>query len=608
MPEKPASTTSNEEHIEKDVIERLLSNELSLRKRIFLRLAANRSLALLSVLGLIVGTLVGLLMVGFEAVITWSHTVITNGGTVRPDDFSAMPALNRFLAPIGGGLFIALVLVRAKAQERLSGIAHVINQLSHHDSMLPSRNAIFQFWGACMALASGMSVGREGPAIHLGAALAGYGGRRGLLPANATRILVACGTAAAVAASFNTPLAGVVLAMEVILMEYSIAGFAPIILAAVGATTVAQVFHGTLPTFAVPDIELASLTELPWLVFVGVVLGCMSRALGTFIDRVTAAVSNWSLYAKLSFAGLVCGGFGFFVPEVMGVGYTTVDKTLIGDYTLGFILILLILKLVASSIAIAMGVPGGIIGPTIVTGVLAGAALGYIGRSFGLDEVSPIAFYALLGMGAMMGATLHAPLAALTAMLELTSNPNVILPGMLVVIVAYLTNRVGFNGQSIFLRILERQGEPWEPDPREQAMQQTAVATTLDDNAIALDATMSVGHLVEAAAEYHLIVVPSINCLYSGADLLEWQQHNMPDYADDAMIDIAATGVRNKHCLPIRAGASVYSAYVQLSRGETQSFYVVWPAEFNNANTPTILGVLGEDAVRGYVKLKYCRL
>ena len=601
-------TPSTTDESEKDVIERLLSNNLTLRRRIFLRMAANRSLALLSVLGLLVGVLVGLLMVGFEALITWSHTIITNGGTVRPDDFSTMPPINRLLAPIGGGLFIALVLIRANAQERFSGIPHVINQLSHHDSMLPARNALFQFWGACMALASGMSIGREGPAIHLGAALAGYGGRRGLLPANATRILVACGTAAAVAASFNTPLAGVILAMEVILMEYSIAGFAPIILAAVGATAVSQVFHGTLPTFAVPNIELASLTELPWLVFVGVVLGCMSRALGTMIELISTAVSNWSLYAKLSTAGLICGGFGFFVPEVMGVGYTTVDKTLLGEYALGFTLVLLVLKLVASSTAIAMGVPGGIIGPTIVTGALAGAALGYIGRSFGVDEVSPIAFYALLGMGAMMGATLHAPLAALTAMLELTSNPNVILPGMLVVIVAYLTNRVGFNGQSIFLRILERQGEPWVPDPREQAMQQTAVATTLDDDAIALEATVPVSTLIEAAHDYQWVVVPATNSLYSGSDLLEWQQQNMPDYSDEATIEVAATSVRNRHCLPIRAGASVYSAYLQLSRGETQSFYVVWPTEFEKSVTPKILGILGEDADRGYVKLEYCRL
>lgn len=608
MPDTQSNATSNNENIEKDVVDRLLSNDLTLLRRVFLKLAANRSLALLSVLGLLVGTLVGLLMVGFEALITWSHTIITNGGTVRPDDFSTMPAINRLLAPIGGGLFIALVLIRAKAQERFSGIAHVINQLSHHDSMLPSRNALFQFWGACMALASGMSVGREGPAIHLGAALAGYGGRRGLLPANATRILVACGTAAAVAASFNTPLAGVILAMEVILMEYSIAGFAPIILASVGATAVAHAFHGTLPTFAVPDVGLASLKELPWLVFVGVALGCMSRAFGTMIDLITTAVSNWSLYAKLSCAGLICGGFGYFVPEVMGVGYTTVDKTLLGEYALGFTLALLLLKLVASSAAIAMGVPGGVIGPTIVTGALAGAALGYIGRSFGVDEVSPIAFYALLGMGAMMGATLHAPLAALTAMLELTSNPNVILPGMLVVIVAYLTNRIGFNGQSIFLRILERQGEPWEPDPREQAMQQTAVATTLDDSAIALEPTVLVADLAQAADQHQWIVVPETNCMYSGADLLEWQQRNMPAYEDGASIEIAATGVRNKHCLPIRAGASVYSAYVQLSRGETQSFYVVWPTDFDKVSTPKILGVLGEDAVRGYVKLEYCRL
>lgn len=208
----------------------------------------------------------------------------------------------------------------------------------------------------------------------------------------------------------------------------------------------------------------------------------------------------------------------------------------------------------------------------------------------------------------MMGATLHAPLAALTAMLELSSNPNVILPGMLVVIVAYLTNRVGFNGQSIFLRILERQGEPWEPDPREQAMQQTSVATTLDDNATAVAPTILVADLAKAASEFQWVVVAQTNCLYSGADLLEWLQTNMPDYSDDAVIEVATTGVRNRHCLPIRAGASVYSAYLQLSRGETQSFYVVWPTDYHKTITPTILGILGEDAVRGYVKLEYCRL
>ena len=315
--------------------------------------------------------------------------------------------------------------------------------------------------------------------IHVGAACASQLGQALRLPNNSLRTLVACGVAAAIAASFNTPLAGVVFAMEVILLEYTLASFAPVILAAVVATLLSRIVFGAAVVVAVPDLQLVSLLELPWIVLLGVVIGGFAALYVAGIVRLDRWSRPWPVALRTTLAGVLCGACAWVAP-ILGLGYDTVEAALLGQLTLAVLATIVVAKLVATIGCAGLAVPGGMIGPMIVIGATAGGALGIIGHTMVPQWSAPPAFYATLGAAAMMGACLHAPLAALTAVLELTGNPNTLLPGMAAVVTALLVARAGFRQPALFVGLLRQRGLVYRVEPLTIALDRIGVAAVMD--------------------------------------------------------------------------------------------------------------------------------
>jgi H+/Cl- antiporter ClcA len=475
-----------------------------------------------------------------------------------------------------------------------------------HDAVLPFRNAIAHFFGAIVALASGFSVGREGPAIHMGATLANWPGRFGFLPSNLGRLLAASGAAAAVAASFNTPLAGVILAMEVVLMEYSIAGFAPVMLSAVGATVVTQYFHGSVRTFSVPPLELASLWELPWLALLGFVLGILAHNMVRLLDSFSRMMRNSKPWLRALVAGLITAAGAILVPQAMGLGYDSVNTALVGQMTVTAAFALLVAKLFMSTAAIGLGIPGGLIGPSVVIGAMAGTVIGWLGQFAVFAHTSPIAFYALVGMGTMMGAVLQAPLAAITAMLELTGNPNVILPGMFALMSGYITQKVIFQDEPLFLHVLSLRGIKQEKDARLRALQQTSVAAASNTNVMLLPSTVSVEVLREATKQTDWILARRARQLYRSTEIREWLNSHEEELLSGSTILLDKLPITAFRCRPIHAGASMWRAFNYLKTDEYDALYVRWPKW--RLPRGRIQGVITRDTLSGEVKLDYCPL
>ncbi|MDH3513362.1 MAG: chloride channel protein, partial [Gammaproteobacteria bacterium] len=185
------------------------------------RLARAEALPQLATLGVICGLLTGIVIIAFRMLIEVSQSLFLPGA--NPENYEGLTMAWRFLLPLAGGLVLGLVFQFLPAESRHVGVVHVMERLSYHQGRLPLRNAIVQFLGGAVSIIAGHSVGREGPAIHLGAASGSVAGRHLGLPNNSLRVLAGCGVAAAIAAAFNTPLAGVVFAMEVVIMEYTVA-------------------------------------------------------------------------------------------------------------------------------------------------------------------------------------------------------------------------------------------------------------------------------------------------------------------------------------------------------------------------------------------------
>ena len=440
------------------------------------RLAHADALPLLALLGLFCGLVTGGVIVLFRIFIDSVQMGFLPGGDV--ENYEGLSAFWRFTLPALGGLFIGLLFQLAGGAP--VGVVHVLERLAYFQGHLPLRNMLLQFVGGAMSIISGHSVGREGPSVHLGAASGSLLGQGLQLPNNSIQTLVACGAAAAIAASFNTPIAGVIFAMEVILMEYTIAGFAPVILAAVSATAVSRAAFGAAPAFIVPPMDMASLLELPYMLVMGIVIGTLAALFIGQLQRITLFGARFPIWQRMTLAGSFVGLCGVFVPAVMGIGYDTVNQAMLGELGLSFLLLVLAVKVLATTVGLGLGLPGGLIGPTLFIGACAGGALGIVAEYLFPGQVASPGFYAMLGMGAMMSATLQAPLAALMALLELTYNPHIILPGMLAVVLSDIIASHVFGRDSVFLVLLRARGLDYRSTPLAQALRRIGVASVMN--------------------------------------------------------------------------------------------------------------------------------
>ncbi|TNF89902.1 MAG: chloride channel protein, partial [Gammaproteobacteria bacterium] len=484
------------------------------------RLAHVEALPQLSILAVAVGLFTGGVILLFRVSIDFLAGWILPAGS---ESFELLSQVERFALPVIGAVLLALFMGRLSAADRRVGVVHVMERLSRHQGHLPLKNALVQFFGGILALVTGQSGGREGPAIHLGAASASLMGQAFRLPNNSIRVLVACGTASAIAGSFNTPLAGVIFAMEVVMMEYTLGSFIPVIIASVVTTVMTQYLFGAAPAFIVAEQELGSLTELPFIMLAGVVAGCVASAFIRCV-QLFAGLASRPFWMRALLAGVLTGLAAQIAPGIMGVGYDTVSSAMLGEIAVTSLLLIVVLKLVTSAAAVGLGLPVGLIGPVFVVGAALGGSLGYLGHYLQPDADISIALYVMLGMTAMMAAALQAPLAALMAVLELTANPSLMLPAMLIIVVASLTASVVFKQKSVFLSTLDTLGLKYPPDPVTAHLQRAGVISIMNRELVRLPAQCSFAEALDAMHSEPIWVVVetdpgNVRCVLSGADL-----------------------------------------------------------------------------------------
>lgn len=405
----------------------------------------------LTLLGVLSGILGGGVVLLFHVSIDLGQSLFLPLG--HSGNYEGLAPWQRLVLPVAGGLLLGVVFDLLPAAHRQVGITHLLRRLQTPGAeRLPWPNLVVQFLGALAAILTGHSVDKEGPSVHIGAASANLVGQRLRQAAEDDYTLIACGGAAAIAAAFNTPLAGIIFVVEVLKIRYEVSRYLPVIVASVSGAVMSRLVLGDHPAFTVLPHHLNGLWEYPNLILLGVAVGLLAVAFIHLCERTAVRTANWRCSLTFPLAGLVVGVLAQWTPEVMGTSYDTLEALLAGEggLGLGFVLALAAAKLVATGAAVGLRVPGGLIGPTLFMGGAAGAAFGLAFALLEPVEIAPSGFYATVGMVAMMGATLRAPLAALTALLELTGNPNIILPGMLAVASAELTNRLALGKDSVF--------------------------------------------------------------------------------------------------------------------------------------------------------------
>ncbi|MGC8120121.1 chloride channel protein [Marinobacter sp. VGCF2001] len=544
------------------------------------RLSGVDALPQLAVLGLLSGIVTGGVILLFRFAIEWplEHFLPGPGS----ESFEELDWLTRGLLPLAGALSLGLLLHKLSLHDRKVGIVHIMERLNYHQGYISFRSAMVQFVSGVTTVVTGQSSGREGPAVHLGAAFSSLLGQWMRLPNNSIRTLVACGCAAAISASFNTPISGVIFAMEVVMMEYTIAGFTPIILAAVSAAIVTQAVYGTEPAFSVPALTMNSLLEIPWILVIAVIIGIAAAAFIQLVDSM-GRYHHRPVLLRIIAAGVLMAPFALVIPETMGIGYDTVSETIHGE--LGFWLLLGAgsAKLIITGLSIGLGMPSGVIGPTIFMGATLGGAMGLIGAHLFPDIASSVGFYAMLGMGAMMGAVLQAPLAALMALMELTRNPNIILPGMLMITTASLVTSEAFGKKSLFLTILKSQGLSYQNSPVIQALRRVSVGAIMERNILRTERTFTPEEAKKALkSEPKWLLVEGSNgptALLPAVDLARFLEDAEKQAAEEGSalpesIDLMEIPANRRDVAPVQYQATLEEALQQFDTTRAEALYV----------------------------------
>ncbi|SDI91026.1 chloride channel protein [Billgrantia gudaonensis] len=569
------------------------------------QLANVDALPQLCVLGVVSGLVTGALMVVFRSLLALGGWLLFPDND--PEAFEALAPLLRVAMPLLAVLLIGAWMWRMPASGRQIGVLHVIDRLTYQQGRFPIRNWFTQWWVGVVSVIGGLSAGREGPAIHLGAAAASGLGQRLRLPHNSLRVLVACGTAAGISASFNTPIAGVIFAMEVVMMEYTIVGFMPVILASSMGAVVAQLVYGPDPAIGVPDLHLRSLLDLPWIVVSALVIGLLA-GLFVRVSRLGRRFEQIPMALRFALAGVVVAAVAGWYPQVQGMGYDTLQATLSGSVAVDVLLAVAIGKLLLTAGTVACGIPVSIIGPILVIGGAAGALCGLAGQALLPMEASDPALYAMLGMAAMMGAVLQAPLAALMALLELTHNPSIIMPGMLAVVVAGLTARQLCRCDGFFISVTRHGLHPLQ-QPLMQALSRVSVPAVMERNFVRTSRMVTCDQaraLLERGPVWILIMRSSDDkptLALKAADLARaMMEESMEESieAPGAMIDLLEVPGQRLEMAPIHLQATLSEAFERLNDQAVDALYV---EHGHRPRQKRISGIITRGAIERYYRL-----
>ena len=375
-----------------------------------------------------------------------------------------LPVGERVLLPTAGGLVAGLILQYGLKFIGRQGSTSLIEAVVAGDGRLPTRTDLVKTASAIVSIATGSSIGREGGIVQLSATLSSKLGQLAKWPPYRLRLLVGCGAASGMAAAYNAPIAGAVFSALIVLGNFSMNLFAPLIFASVVATMVSRTFFGIQPWYQIPPFPEVGPLQLPWFLLLGVVCGVAGALFLKIIHHAREEFGKyrWPLTVKLTLGGLIVGVIGVEFPGVFGNGYVVTNDILHEQFMsqarpLLWLLGLLIAKWIATAASVGSGTVGGIFTPTLFVGATTGAFFGTLLHRFGLAPEVAAGAFALVGMGAVLAATTWSPLLAVIMVFELSLNDSMVPALMLACVVSILIARQMHN-ESVYTEHLRLKG------------------------------------------------------------------------------------------------------------------------------------------------------
>ena len=475
-------------------------------ERVFLGEPAQFRMVLISLLAAVIGVLAGGVayvlykLIGLFTNLFFFHRWSTEFLSPRHHALGVWV----ILVPVIGGIIVGFMAKYGSSKIKGHGIPEAMEAVLVNRSRIQPRVAILKPISAAIAIGTGGPFGAEGPIIQTGGAVGSLVGQLFHTTASERKVLLACGAAAGMSATFNTPIAGVILAIELLLFEFKSRSFIPLVIASTLAAAVHMQLLGTGPMFTVTPMNFSIPRALPFYLLLGLLCGLaavgFSKLLYWVEDQFDKLPLDELWWPALGALGL--GIIGYFVPRVLGVGYDTISEILNGEMALKLLVVIMAAKAAALVISLGSGTSGGLLAPMFMSSAAMGGAFAIlVGDVFPGVHLDPGAF-ALVAMGAVFGAASRASFSFIIFAFEITRDYNSVLPLMLVTVIASGIALLLQPKSSIMTEKLARRGLRIHQDYEADVLQQVTVSETMDGEVPAIPSNMPIGELATKIAHY----------------------------------------------------------------------------------------------------------
>jgi CIC family chloride channel protein len=520
----------------------------------------------MAILAALVGVASGLGAIGFLELIKIFQTLSYGAGGDLLRIVEATPWPLRVGIPALGGLVIGLSIQFGAREAQGHGIAEVMEAVTLRKGVIRKKAFLAETLASAVTIGTGGSAGVVAPIVQLGSGLGSAIGKLPRLSGTGIRTLVGCGAAAGIAAAFNAPIAGTMFALEVVLGDFGVATFSPIVISSVTATAVSRHFLGDSPAMFVPAYQLNHAMEL----LLYVLLGLFSAGAAVSFTRVLYGVGDLfermrsPAFAKPIMGGLVLGLIGLAFPYVLGNGYPTIDLVLMERLSLTTLFLLVLLKILATSITIGSGGAGGTFAPSLFIGAVLGGFFGIVVHDLLPGITASSGAYSIVGMGAVVAGVTRGPLSAILMLFEMTGNYTIILPLMIACIVSSTASGVLLN-ESIFTMKLLRKGVNIRSGKEVSVLQSIAVSEVMNREVETVSEDLNLGKLAQRIAGSKYNSFPVVDSRGRLVGVLSFLDYHSVLYDHDLENLVVAGELATRSVVTVTVEDSLYTALERIT-------------------------------------------
>ncbi|MDY6791522.1 MAG: chloride channel protein [Thermodesulfobacteriota bacterium] len=565
-----------------------------MRQSIFRLLRTNEH-GIMAVLAVFVGLAGGFGAVGFRYLINFFQLLAYGSDGNLLDLVSSIPWYIRVIIPAIGGLVVGPMVYFLAREAKGHGVPEVMESVALKSGLIRKRLVVIKSLASAICIGTGGSVGREGPIVQIGSAIGSTIGQLLKISADRMRTLVGCGAAAGIAATFNAPIAGSMFALEIILGDFGLATFSPIVISSVIATAVSRHFLGDAPAFIVPAYELVSAWEFPLYVTLGLFCALVAVTFTKTLYRMEDIFDGLKFpeYLKAILGGVILGVISLLFPQILGVGYGAIDLSLSQAYAWWLMLVLVLCKILATSITIGSGGSGGIFAPSLFIGAMAGGFFGTVVHDLFPSVTASAGAYSIVGMGAVVSATTHGPLTALLMLFEMTGDYKIILPLMITCIISNIVGRQLLK-ESIYTLKLMRRGINLEEGKEVNVLKSIKVSEVMNTDVETITEALGLERLAEIISKSKYNSFPVVKDGNKLSGIISFYDYNEAIFDENLKGLVVAKDIATLDVVTISMDDNLYNALEKITFKDFSILPVVSPN-----NPDKLMGVLTRRDIMG---------